>query len=76
MAREGEIRYWQTHDLRDRTIRQCRRGIELSRGGHLNLLRRSRRHSRVRRCRLPIGPPSNRHASAVWTDARVRDRWR
>jgi hypothetical protein len=35
---------WKTHDLRDRTIRLCRRGIELMRGGYLNLLRYSRRN--------------------------------
>lgn len=34
---------WKTHDLRDRTIRLCRRGIELMRGGYLNLLRHSNR---------------------------------
>ena len=30
---------WKTHDLRDRTIRFCRRGLELMRGGYLDLLR-------------------------------------
>jgi hypothetical protein len=35
---------WKTHDLRDRTIRLCRRGLELMRGGYLDLLRhRSKR---------------------------------
>jgi len=36
---------WKTHDLRDRTIRLCRRGLELMRGGYLDLLR----HPRQRR---------------------------
>jgi len=35
--------HWKTHDLRDRTIRLCRRGTELMHGGYLNLLRHSRR---------------------------------
>jgi len=30
---------WKTHDLRDRTIRFCHRGLELMRGGYLDLLR-------------------------------------
>jgi len=30
---------WKTHDVRDRTIRLCRRGLELMRGGYLDLLR-------------------------------------
>jgi len=30
---------WKTHDIRDRTIRLCRRGLELMRGGYLDLLR-------------------------------------
>jgi hypothetical protein len=34
---------WKTHDLRDRTIRVCRRGVDLMRGGYLNLLRHPRR---------------------------------
>jgi hypothetical protein len=34
---------WKTHDLRDRTIRLCRRGIGLMRGGYLDLLRHPRR---------------------------------
>jgi hypothetical protein len=34
---------WKTHDLRDRTIRLCRRGIDLMRGGYLDLLRHPRR---------------------------------
>ncbi len=43
----GQIRVpngpdWKTHDLRDRTIRLCRRGLELMRGGYLNLLRHPR----------------------------------
>jgi hypothetical protein len=29
---------WKTHDMRDRTIRLCRRGLELMRGGYLDLL--------------------------------------
>ena len=29
---------WKTHDLRDRTIRLCRHGLELMRGGYLALL--------------------------------------
>jgi hypothetical protein len=29
---------WKTHEMRDRTIRLCRRGLELMRGGYLNLL--------------------------------------
>jgi hypothetical protein len=29
---------WKTHDLRDRTMRLCRRGIDLMRGGYLDLL--------------------------------------
>lgn len=29
---------WKTHDIRDRTIRLCRRGLELMRGGYLDLL--------------------------------------
>jgi hypothetical protein len=33
---------WKTHDLRDRTIRLCRRGFQLMRGGYLNLLRHHR----------------------------------
>ena len=33
---------WKTHDLRDRTIRFCRRGLELMRGGYLDLLHYSR----------------------------------
>ena len=33
---------WKTHDLRDRTIRLCRRGLDLMRGGYLNLLRHPR----------------------------------
>jgi hypothetical protein len=32
-------RGWKTHDLRDRTIRLVRSGMELMRGGYLNLLR-------------------------------------
>jgi len=35
---------WKTHDVRDRTIRRCRRGLELMRGGDLALLRH--RHQR------------------------------
>jgi len=34
---------WKTHDLRDRTIRLVRAGLELMRGGYLKLLRRTRR---------------------------------
>jgi len=34
---------WKTHDLRDRTIRLCRRGLELMRGGYLDLLRHRHR---------------------------------
>ena len=30
---------WRTHDLRDRTIRLVRSGMELMQGGYLNLLR-------------------------------------
>jgi hypothetical protein len=30
---------WKTHDLRDRTIRLVRTGIELMQGGYLDLLR-------------------------------------
>jgi len=30
---------WKTHDLRDRTISLCRRGLALMRGGYLDLLR-------------------------------------
>ncbi len=30
---------WKTHELRDRTIRLARAGIELMRGGYLDLLR-------------------------------------
>lgn len=33
---------WKTHDLRDRTIRLCRRGRDLMRGGYLSLLRHPR----------------------------------
>ena len=33
---------WKTHDLRDRTIRPCRHGLELMRGGYLALLRHRR----------------------------------
>ena len=33
---------WKTHDVRDRTIRLCRRGLELMRGGYLALLRHRR----------------------------------
>jgi len=35
-------RAWKTHDVRDRTIRLCRRGLELMRGGYLGLLRHRR----------------------------------
>jgi hypothetical protein len=37
---------WKTHDLRDRTIRLVRTGLELMRGGYLNLLRYPRRRRR------------------------------
>jgi len=33
---------WKTHDQRDRTIRLCRRGLALMRGGYLKLLRHPR----------------------------------
>ena len=33
---------WKTHDLRDRTIRLCRRGLKLMRGGYLDLLHHPR----------------------------------
>jgi hypothetical protein len=44
----GEVRLptgkaWKTHDLRDRTIRLVRTGIDLMRGGYLDLLRYPRR---------------------------------
>ena len=41
----GEV-YLATHDLRDRTIRLVRAGVDLMRGGYLDLLRypRRRRH--------------------------------
>jgi hypothetical protein len=35
---------WKTHDLRDRTIRLVRTGINLMRGGYLDLLRRPAQH--------------------------------
>ncbi len=35
---------WKTHDIRDRTIRLCRRGLELMRGGYLDLLRHWPKH--------------------------------
>jgi hypothetical protein len=34
---------WKTHDLRDRTIRLVRTGLDLMRGGYLDLLRSPRR---------------------------------
>lgn len=34
---------WKTHDLRDRTIRLVRTGVDLMRGGYLDLLRYPRR---------------------------------
>jgi hypothetical protein len=34
---------WKTHDLRDRTIRLVRTGLDLMQGGYLDLLRHSRR---------------------------------
>jgi hypothetical protein len=34
---------WKTHEVRDRTIRLCRRGRDLMRGGYLSLLRTPRR---------------------------------
>jgi hypothetical protein len=34
---------WKTHDLRDRTIRLVRTGLQLMRGGYLKLLNRHRR---------------------------------
>ena len=37
---------WKTHDLRDRTIRLVRTGLQLMRGGYLKLLRH---HGRQRR---------------------------
>jgi hypothetical protein len=37
---------WKTHDLRDRTIRLVRTGLELMRGGYLKLLRHPRRRRR------------------------------
>jgi len=36
---EVSRRDWQTHDLRDRTIRLARTGFDLMRGGYRNLLR-------------------------------------
>jgi hypothetical protein len=44
----GEVRLptgkaWKTHDLRDRTIRLVRTGLDLMRGGYLDLLRYPRR---------------------------------
>jgi hypothetical protein len=38
-ARVPAGRGWKTHDLRDRTIRLVRSGIELMQGGYLDLLR-------------------------------------
>ena len=35
-------RVWNTHDLRNRTIRLVQTGVSLMRGGYLNLLRRKR----------------------------------
>ncbi len=37
---------WKTHDLRDRTIRLVRTGLQLMRGGYLKLLRHHRRRRR------------------------------
>jgi hypothetical protein len=36
-------RVWKTHDLRDRTIRLVRKGLDLMRGGYLDLLHSPRR---------------------------------
>jgi hypothetical protein len=37
-------RGWKTHDLRDRTIRLCRLGIQLMQGGYRQLLLHPYRH--------------------------------
>jgi hypothetical protein len=37
---------WKTHDLRDRTIRLVRTGVQLMRSGYLNLVRYTRRRRR------------------------------
>ena len=37
---------WKTHDLRGRTIRLVRTGLQLMRGGYLDLLRYARRRRR------------------------------
>jgi hypothetical protein len=36
---------WKTHDLRDRTIRLVRTGVDLMQGGYLDLLRHQRRRN-------------------------------
>jgi hypothetical protein len=42
-ARIPTGRSWKTHDLRDRTIRLVRTGLDLMRGGYIDLLRSPRR---------------------------------
>jgi hypothetical protein len=36
---------WKTHDVRDRTIRLVRTGVDLMQGGYLDLLRHQRRRN-------------------------------
>jgi hypothetical protein len=38
---------WKTHDLRDRTIRLARTGLDLMQGGYLDLLRYPHRRDRT-----------------------------
>jgi hypothetical protein len=74
-AMEGEIRYWQTHDLRDRTILSAAAALN-SRAADTSIGCGAPPAFSRTALSSPNRTPSNRHASSVRADARVRDRWR